>query len=90
MNMLGLRETIDQLVTANGVRCYGHVLRKYDNSVLRVDLDLEMSGKRKQGRAKKTWKKQVEEETEKIGLKKKDLNQAMWRDGLQAIAERMG
>ena len=37
-----------------------------------------MSGKRKRGRPKKTWKKQVEEEeTEKIGLKKEDaLNQA--------------
>ena len=49
-----------------------------------------MSGKRKRGRPKKTWKKQVEE-TEKIGLKKEDaLNQAKWRDGVQAIAERMG
>ena len=36
-----------------------------------------MSGKRKRGRRKKTWKKQVEEETEKIGLKKEDaLNRA--------------
>ena len=29
-----------------------------------------MSGKRKQGRTKKTWKKLVEEETEKITSKK--------------------
>ena len=29
-----------------------------------------MNGNRKRGRPKKTWKKQVEEETEKIGLKK--------------------
>ena len=41
-------------------------------AVLRVALDLEVSGKRKRGRPKKTWKKQVEEETEKIGLKKED------------------
>ena len=72
MNMLGLKETIDQLATANGIRWYGHVLRRDDDSVLRVALDLEVSGKRKRGRPKKTWKKQVEEETEKIGLKKKD------------------
>ena len=48
MDMTGLRETIDRLATANGVRWYGHVLRD-DDSVLRVALDLEVSGKRKRG-----------------------------------------
>ena len=86
MDMLGLKETIGRLTTANGVRWYGHVLRRDDDSVLRVALNLEVSGKRKRGRPKK----QVEEETEKIGLKKEDAsNRAKWRDGLQAIAEEM-
>ena len=59
-------------------------------AVLRVAWDLEVSGKRKRGRPKKTWKKQVEE-TEKIGLKKKDtLRRDKWRDGVRAIAEGMG
>ena len=50
-------------------------------------MNLEAIGKRKRGRPKKTWKKKVEEETEKIGLKKEDaLNQAKWREGVQAIA----
>ena len=49
MDMLGLKETIDQLATANGVRWYGHVLRRDDDSVLRVALNLKVSGKRKQG-----------------------------------------
>ena len=91
MDILGLKETIDWLVIANGVTWYGHVLRRDDDSVLRVALNLEVSGKRKRGRSKKTWRKQVEEETEKIGLKKEDaLRQDKWRDGVQAIAERMG
>ena len=52
-------------------------------------MDPEVSGKRKRGRSKKTWKKQVKE-TE-IGLKKEDaLNRAKWRDGVQAIAEEIG
>ena len=42
------------------------------DSVLRVSLDLEVDGKKKRGRPKKTWEKQVEEKTEKIGLKKKE------------------
>ena len=91
MDMLGLKETTDRLATANGVRWYGHVLRRDDDSVLRVALNLEVSGKRKRGRPKKTWRKQVEEETEKIGLKKKDaLRQDKWRDRVRAIAEGMG
>ena len=71
IDMLGLKETINRLATSNGVKWYGHVLRRDDDSVLRVALDLEVSGKRKRG-PKKTWKKQVEEETEKIGLKKEN------------------
>ena len=91
IGMLGLKETIDRLATANGVRWYGHVLRRNDDSVLRVDLDLEVSGKRKRGRLKKTWKNQLKEETERIGLKKEDaLNRDKWRDGVRAIAEGIG
>ena len=75
IDMLGLKETTDQLATASGVRWYRHVLWRDDNSVLRVALNLEVSGKRKQGRPKKTWKKQVKE-TEKIGLKEDALRQS--------------
>ena len=90
MDMLGLKENIDWLATVNGASWYGHVLRRNDDSVLRVALDLEVSGKRKQGRLKKTWKKQVEEDTEKIDLKEDAPNQDKWRDGVQAIAEGIG
>ena len=72
MDMLGLKKNIDWFATTSGVRWYGHVLRRDDDSVLRVPVDLEVRGKRKRGQPKKTWKKQVVEETEKIGLKKED------------------
>ena len=86
VDTLGLKETIGRLATANGL-----VLRRNNDTVLRVALDLEVSGKRKRGRPKKTWKKQVEEETEKIGLKKEDaLIRDKWRDGVRTIAEGMG
>ena len=48
MDMLGLKETIDWSATTNGVRWYGHVLRRDDVSILRIALNLEVSGKRKQ------------------------------------------
>ena len=49
-----------------------NVLRRDDDSVLRVALNLEVSGNRKRGRPKKIWKTQEDEDTEKIGLKKED------------------
>ena len=49
------------------------MLRRDDESVWRVALDLEVSGKRKRGRPKK-------EETEKIGLKEDALNRAKCKE----------
>ena len=45
MVILGSKEMVDRLVTANGVRWFGHVLRRND-SVSRVAVDLEVSGKK--------------------------------------------
>ena len=39
MDMLGLQEAIDWLATANRVRWFGHVLRRDDDSVLRVAIN---------------------------------------------------
>ena len=67
------------------------MLRRDDDSVLRVALNLEVSGKKKRERPKKTRTRQEEKETEKIGLKKEDaLRQDKWRGGVRAIAEGMG
>ena len=68
--MFSLSETIDQLAMADNVRLYGHVLRREDGHVLRRALDFEVEGERKKGRSKRTWKKQVEEESLKIGLRR--------------------
>ena len=44
------------------------MLRRDDGNVLRKALEFEMKGKRKQGQPKKTWKMQVEKESENVGL----------------------
>ena len=54
MEMLGFKETVVQMAKVNGVRSYGHVLRRDDGHVLRKALDFEVKGKRKRGRPKKT------------------------------------
>ena len=49
MEMLGLKETVVQMAKANGMRWYGHVLRRDDWHVLRKALESEEKGKRKRG-----------------------------------------
>ena len=49
MEMLGLKETVVQIAKANGVRWYGHILRREDGHVLRKALEFEVKGKRKRG-----------------------------------------
>ena len=68
MEILGLKETVVQMAKTNGVRRYGHVLRRDDGHVLRQALEFEVKGKTKRGRPKKTWKTQVEKESNSVGL----------------------
>ena len=62
IEMLGVKETVFQMAMTNGVRCYGHVLRRDDGHVLRKALEFEVKGKRKREQPKKTWKTQVEKD----------------------------
>ena len=52
MEMLGLKETAVQMTKANGMRWYGHVLRRDEGHVLRKALEFEVKGKRKPGRGR--------------------------------------
>ena len=68
MLLLVLSATKDQLAMANSVRWYGHVLRREDGHVLRWALDFEVEGQRMKLGTKRTWKKQVEEESVNVEL----------------------
>ena len=61
-SLLSLKDTLNGLARASGVRWYGHVLRA---------LNFEVAGRRGRG-TNMTWKRQVEEHTNQIGLKKED------------------
>ena len=58
---------------ANSVRWYCRMLRREDSHVLRKALDFEVVGQRKKGRPKRTWQKQVEEESVNVGLRREDV-----------------
>ena len=46
MSLIHLRDTLEGLARASGVRWYGHVLRRYNGVVLRRALDFEVAGRR--------------------------------------------
>ena len=88
MKMLGLNETLDKMTQANGVRWYGQVGRRDEESILKKAMMLQVNGRRKQGRPKQTWKRQVEENLKKIGWRVGEAtDRVRWREGVIAIAE---
>ena len=63
------------------------MLRREDGHVLRWALYFEVKGERKKGRLKRTWNRQVEEESVKVGLRREDaLCQSKWGVGVDQIA----
>ena len=79
MSLLGLKDTLDGLARACGVRWYGHVLRRDNGDVLRRALNFVVAGRR----SNMTWKRQMEEYTDQIGLKKEDaIDKTKWCDGM--------
>ena len=69
MEILGLRETSDRMAKANGVRWYGHVIRRDDDNILKKAMMLEVNGQRKRRRPKLTRRRQVEQSVKKVALK---------------------
>ena len=72
MLLLGFHQAIGQLAVLSSVRWYGHVLRSENGHVLRRTLGFEVEGYEKKGRPRRTWKKQIEEGSVKVGLKRED------------------
>ena len=78
------------MAQANGVRWYGHVVRRDEESILKKAMMLQVNGQRKPGRPKQTWKRQVEKSLKKIGLRVEEAtDRARWREGVRVVAEGM-
>ena len=87
VSLQGLTDTFDGLARASGVRWYEHVLRRDNGDVLRRPLDFEVEEKRGRGRLNTTWKRQVEEHINQIGLKREDaIDSVKWRDGVYQLS----
>ena len=69
------------------MRWYGHILRRDNDNVLRRALDFEVARRRGRGRPNMTWKRQVEEHTNQLGLKREDaVDTVKWRNGVYELS----
>ena len=68
---------------------YGHVLRSDDCHVLKTAFEFDADHQRKNGRLKSTWKKEVEEESMKVGLCWEGALYQKWIDGVNLIVIRL-
>ena len=88
--MLALTDTIDTFPVANSISWHGHVMTREDGHVLRRTLDFEVDGERKKGRPWRTWRNQVWEESEKVGLRRKNAHcRSKWSVGNNQIVVRL-
>ena len=82
----GLKDTLYGQARTSGVRRYGHVLRRDNGDALRRALDFEVAGRRGRGRPNMTWKRQVEEHINQIGLKREDaIDRVKWRNSVYEL-----
>ena len=87
MSLLGLKNTFDGLSRAIGVRRYVHVLRWDNGDVLRGALDFEVAGRSGRGRPNMTWKRQVEEHIDQIGLKRENaIDRVNWQNRVYELS----
>ena len=59
-------ENLEHRLRKMRLRWFGHVKRRYENSILRRAMELEVEGRRPVGRPKTTWSKVVEEDMRKL------------------------
>ena len=85
--MLGLKDTLNGLARASGVRWYEHVLKRDNGDVFRRALDFEVVERRGYGRLNMTWKRQMGKHINYIGLKRKDaIDRVKWRNGVYKLS----
>ena len=90
VSLLGLKDSLNGLARASGVRWYVHAVRRDNGDILRRALDFEVAGGRGRGRSNMTWKRQMERHTNQFGPKREDaIKRGKWRDDAYELSNGM-
>ena len=69
----------------NCLRWYGHVMRGDINSQINEAMEVEVTGKRKKGRPRKSWEECVKKDLDQYGLRRENAYfQKKWQEQIRA------
>ena len=82
---VGVVVKIEDMIIQNRLRWYGHFMRGDINSQMCEVMEVEITGKRKKGRPRKSWEECVKKDLEQYGLRREDAyDQKKWRERIRA------
>ena len=71
---MGVVVKIEDMTIQRRLRWYDHVMYGDINSQIREATEVELTGKRKKGRPRKSWEECVKKDLERYGLRREDAN----------------
>ena len=75
---------IEDMIIQSRLRWYGHVMRGNINSQIYEVMELEIIGKRKKGRPKKSWEECVKKDLERYDMRREDAyDRKKWRERIK-------
>ena len=69
---VGVVVKIGDMIVQSCLRWYGHIMRGDINSLIHEVMEVEITGKRKKGRPRKSWEGCVKKDLERYGLRRED------------------
>ena len=84
-DMVGAVVKIEDMIIQSRFRWYSHAIRRDINSEIREVIELEITGKRKKGRPRRSWEECVNKDLERYGLRREDVyDREKWREQIKA------
>ena len=82
---VGVVVKVEDLIIQSHLRWYGHVKHGDINFQIREVMQVEVTGKRKKNRPRKSWEECVKKDLEQYGLRREDAyDQKKWREQIRA------
>ena len=76
---------IEDSIIQSCLRWYGHVMHGNTNSQILEVMEIEITGKRKKDRPRKSWEECVKKDLEGYGLRREDAyDRKKWREHIRA------
>ena len=71
-DVLGVVVKIEDMIIQSHLRWYGHIIHRDINSQIHEVMKIEITGKRKKGRPRKSWEECVKRDLKRYGLRRED------------------